>query len=229
MFKKILKILVFLILAMAGAMLFQIVLVPFLVANPFFSKFEIIKSLKREVVVNPVEQFIIRENDGLKKAIDKVKETVIKVSPNKEIEGCGFILTSDGLVITSLSLINSQKTDFQILDQDEKNDLALMKIEGRNLKTTSFADFEKIEAGEKVFLIGMGDVVNEGIIKSLSEKPEDLIETNIFEEQSFNGCPLFNLEAQFVGLAKIIPTKQTDEIGQLFILPAPLIRSFSGL
>ncbi len=237
--KKILKIIAFLTLAMAGAALFQLVLVPFLVANPFFSKFELIKNLKREVVVNPVEQFIIKEDGALKKAISQVEGTVLKITSlratsDKKFEGCGFSLTSDGLIITTLSLIdqeqnfillNDQQKEFRLSDEDLKNDLALIKTEARNLKTVSFADFGKIKPGEQIFLMGI-NLVNQGIIKILSE---DLITTNILENKSFENCPMFNLEAQFVGLAKIILTKQTDEIGQLFILPAPQIRSFSGI
>jgi S1-C subfamily serine protease len=234
MIKKALKILAFLILAMAGAAFFQILLVPFLASNPFFAKFEIIKNLKREIIVNPVEKYIIQENEGLKRAIDKVEGTVLKIASGKKIERCGFSLTSDGLIVSSASLvdetqnfilINGKKTKFQILNKDKKNDLALIKVEGLKLKTTSFADFEKIEPGEQVFLIGL-DSVNEGIIKSFGK---DLIETNILEGSAFDGCPLFNLEGQFVGLAKIANFPDPSDLNQVFILPVSKIRSFAGL
>jgi S1-C subfamily serine protease len=244
MIKKGLKILVFLILAMVGAAIFQLLLVPFLVSNPFFGKFEIIKNLKREIIVNPVEKYLIQENDGLKKAIEEVEDSVLKIASEKKNEGCGFSLTSDGLIIISTSLINEtqnflfindKETQFQILDKDEKNDLVLIKVEGLNLKTASFADFEKIKPGEQVFLIGfkkstlsgrIEKVVNKGIVKSLDG---DLIQTNILEEKSLESCPLFNLEGQFVGLAKITQYPGPVNLNQVFIIPASKIRSFAGL
>ena len=241
MIKKIGRFLTFFILGIIAAGVFQIVLVPFLVSNPFFGKFEIIKKLKREIIVNPVEQFIIDENEGLKKAIEKIESTTVLIGPEKGIGGCGFSLTSDGLLITQLSLIdenqnfifvNGKKTQFRILDKDPKNNLILIKTEDLNLKTTSFAQDSKIKPGERVFLFAplssnsSEKIINEGIIKRVNK---NLIETNILEKKSFDGCPLFNLEGQFVGLAKISDFPGPADLNQLFIFPAFKIRAFAGL
>ncbi len=241
--RKVFKIVGFLILAIIGGGIFQLFLVPYLISQPYFQNFGFIKNLKREVIINPVEQFIIREGEGFVKVIDRVRASVLTVSPDKKVEGCGFVLTSDGLIITSSSLIpenqnfifiNNEKTEFIISDQDKKDNLALIKIESENLKTVSFADSEKIKPGEELFLIARKSseleppkiVVNEGVIKSLSE---DLIETNILEKESVESCPLFNLEGQFMGLAKVEDFRHPDLPGQVFFIPAPVIREFAGL
>ena len=241
--RKFFKIVGFLILGMVGAAIFQFFLVPYLISAPYFKNFEFIKALKREVVVNPVEKVIVREGEGLAKIVERVEESVIRVSPDKKIEGCGFVLTSDGLIITSLSLIpknqsflfiNNQKTEFRISDQDKKNNLALIKIEKDNLKTVSFAEPEKIKPGEEVFLIAskpseLGSqkiIVDEGIVKSLSD---NLLETNISEEESVGNCPLFNFDGQFVGLAKVKNFRHLDLPAQVFIIPVSFIREFAGL
>jgi len=240
MIKKIGRFLTLFILGIIAAGIFQIVLVPFLISNPFLGKFGIIKNLKREVIVNPVEQFIINENEGLKKAIEKIEPTTVLIGPEKGIGGCGFSLTSDGLLITQLSLIdenqnyifvNDKKTQFRILDKDSKNNLVLIKTEDLNLKTTSFAQDSKIKPGERVFLFAplssnsSQKFINEGIIKRVN----NLIETNILEEKSFDGCPLFNLEGEFVGLAKIENLDHSALPAQVSIIPAFTIREFAGL
>ena len=237
--QKLLKILAFLFLAMAGAALFQLVLVPFLVSNPFFGKFGVIKNLKREIIVNPTQEIIIKENQALEKAIENVEAAVFHLS-SPQGQGCGFSLTSDGQVLTQASLlpkensilVDGEKTNFRVLKKDSELDLALIKIEKGNLKTTPFADFEKVKHGEKVFLLG-DNIVNEGIVKQIGDVSQNTrnVPTNIFEKESLNGCPLFTIEGQFVGLSKISLLKSNfnSSLGQVFILPIPEIRSFTGL
>ena len=116
--------------------------------------------------------------------------------------------------------LDGQETAFRLLKKDLKFDLALIKIERGNLKTTSFFDFEKLKPGTSVFLIGMEKVVNQGIVKSFSE---DLIATNILEKEDFSGCPLFTFEGKFLGLVKI------NEAGGVSAIPVSKIRSFAGL
>jgi len=236
MIKIILKITGFLVLITIAVVVGQIILVPFFVSNPFFSKFEIFKNLKREIIVNPIEQVFIRENDGLKGAIEDVQNSVFVVSPNKESAYCGFSLTSDGLIISPLFsvpsnqnfiFLNDKKVNFRILKQDSKNNLILLKVEEGNLKTTSFADLTKLVPGERVFLIGIEKteskprrIVNEGIIRTLNG---NLFETNILEKTSLQRCPLFNLEGEFVGLSSI------NKNGELFVIPTLKIREFAGI
>lgn len=194
---------------------------------PFFEGTEIIESLKREIVINPTQEIIIKETEALEKAVANVEAAVFNLSFG-ENQACGFSLTSDGQVLTQASLLpqgdaiflDGQETAFRLLKKDLKFDLALIKIERSNLKTTSFFDFEKLKPGTSVFLIGMEKVVNQGIVKSFSE---DLIATNILEKEDFSGCPLFTFEGKFLGVVKI------NEAGEVSAIPVSKIRSFAGL
>lgn len=231
--KIVLKIIGILVLGAIGGIVSQIFLIPYLISHPFFGESEIIKNLQREIVINPTQEIIIKESEALEKAVESIEATVFNLSsgplaPEGETQGCGFSLTSDGQVLTQASFLpkgdfiflDGKKTNFRILKKDLKLDLALIKVEASNLKTTAFADFEKLKIGTSVFLIGTGKVVNQGIVKSFSENS---IETNILEKENFSGCSLFTFEGKFLGLVEI------NDLGEVSAIPVSKIRSFAGL
>ena len=153
------------------------------------------------------------------------------------MSGSGLIITSDGLIITLAELIprgesfaffiDGQTPKYQILKRDIKNNLALVKIEGTDFQTCSFADFKKTRLRERIFLIGAVSqggnsflkLVNEGIIKFFND---EYIETNIFEKYTLSGSPLFNIEGELLGLNTI------DAEGKVFSIPITKIRAFIG-
>jgi S1-C subfamily serine protease len=237
--KEILKIIPILILGAIGGLLFQVFALPYLFTNPYFERFQFVKILKeREVVVNPKEEITITENVALEKAIEKVKDSIVfvqsKSKTGKILEGSGLVLTSDGLILTLADLapqnyetkifLNNKEFVPKVLQR--KNNLALLKIEENNLKTISFSDFEKIQLGERAFLIGeifenqtQKKVVNEGIIKTFDEK---IIQTNISEAKNLQGSPLFNIDGQLMGLNTI------DKEGKILAISIKEIRQFIG-
>lgn len=241
MIKTILKIIAILFLGAFGGFLFQIFVLPYLIASPYFEKFQFVKNFKeRKVIVNPKEEIFIQENTALERAIEKVEKTVIavqtKTKQGKILEGSGLIITSDGLVVTFADLVpvgssfsfftEGEKAQFQILRRDLKNNLALIKLEKTNLLTSGFADSEKTKLGQRVFLIGIifekavpSKIVNQGIIKSFGE---DFIKTNIFEKKILNGSPLFDIEGNVLGLNTI------DEEGKVIAIPIEKIKTFAG-
>jgi len=237
--KEIFKIISILILGAIGGLLFQVFVLPYLFTNPYFEKFQFIKILKeREIIVNPKEEITITENVALEKAIEKVRDSIVfvqsKSKTGKILEGSGLILTSDGLVLTLSDLLPQNYETKIFLDNKEfspkvlqrKNNLALLKIEEKNLKTVSFSEFEKIKSGERVFLLGIISendlqkaVANEGIIKSFDEK---IIQTNISESKNLQGSPLFDIEGQLVGLNTV------DKEGKILAFSIKEIRQFIG-
>jgi S1-C subfamily serine protease len=237
--KEIFKIVAMLILGAIGGLLFQVLVLPYLFTNPYFERFQFIKILKeREIVINPKEEIIINENVALEEAIEKIKNSIVgvqsKSKTGKILEGSGLFLTSDGLILTLTDLVPQNyeiklffgEKEFTPKVLQRKNNLALLKIEEKNLKTVSFADFEKIKLGERVFLMGVvfednlqKMVVNEGIIKSFDEK---LIQTNISENKLLQGSSLFNIEGQLVGLNTI------DKEGKITAISIKEIREFIG-
>ncbi|KKQ89579.1 MAG: Peptidase S1 and S6, chymotrypsin/Hap [Candidatus Curtissbacteria bacterium GW2011_GWC2_38_9] len=97
-------------------------------------------------------------------AIQKVKESVIKIK-TEQGEGTGFIIRSDGYILTSFHLVettNSPRIIFpdntsligKVFNWDEQTDLAVIKVEKNDLKTLKFGDSDKLTAGQSVIAIG---------------------------------------------------------------------------
>ena len=234
MSKNILKILVFFIIGMIGGIFADQIFWPYFVERPLFYQYRL-----EQVPVNvtEVKEIYIQENTALKNAIEKIEKTVVGVTSQtgagKISEGSGLVLTSDGLIITLAELvplgselsffIDGEEVAFQVLKRDSEINLALVKLEKTRLSTVGFVDLAKLKLGERVFLVGTtpsGFKVNEGIVTSFDE---DLIETNIFEENALAGSPLFDIEARILGLNSI------DKDGRIIAIPVSVIRTFSGL
>ncbi|MDI6591862.1 MAG: S1C family serine protease [Patescibacteria group bacterium] len=237
MVKNVFKILGIFILGIGGGIFADQILWPYFVERPLFYQYGLEKT---PVCVTERKEIIIQENTTLESAVEKVEKAVVgmktKTKAGKILEGSGLIVTSDGLVVTLAELVpqgsdfsfylNDKIASYQILKRDLKNNLALIKLEEKNLPTIGFADFEKIKLGERVFLVGIvfekakpQKIVNEGIVKSFNE---DFIKTNIFEKYYLSGSPLFNIEGEVLGLNNI------DSEGEVITIPIDKIKKFLG-
>ena len=235
--KTLFQILAIFILGIFGGIFADHILWPYFIERPLFYQYRLEQS---PVYVTEKKETIIQENTALKNAIEKVEKTVIgvktKTKTGKILEGSGLIVTSDGLIVTLADLVPQGSTfsffvegkavSFQILKRDLKENLALVKIEKTNLATCSFADFEKLKLGERIFLVGVifekeeiKNIVDEGIVKSFDENK---IETNIFEKENLSGSPLFDIEGNVLGL------NQIDSEGKIISIPVPKIKTFTG-
>lgn len=236
--KNFLKIIGILFLGILGSLIFQMFIFPWMLSDPYFEKFEFIKSFKEgKIVVNPKEQIYIQENTALQSAVEKTEKSVVAIQSKMGktvLSGSGFIITSDGLVITVADLaqtgfkitifLGQEQFTPQIIKKDSENNLVLLKIERSGLSTTSFFDLEKIKLGQRVFLIGKNattseTAVNEGIIRSLSD---DIITTNIIDSLYFRGGPLFDIEGRLVGINIV------DASGKIFSTSVKTIKTFTG-
>ena len=215
------------------------ILWPYLIERPLFYQYRL---QQQPIILVERNETIIQENVALQNAIEKVEKVIMGISTKTKtgetIEGSGLILTSDGLAITFADLIPKNATtslfiegnsvsSFQILKRDTKENLTLIKIEGKNFPTCGFADLEKIKLGERVFLVGTifkevepNKIVNEGIITAFDETS---VQTNIFEEDILAGSSLFDIEGNVVGLNMI------DKEGKVVTIPISKIKSFAGL
>ena len=199
----------------------------------------------------PAEQITIKKEikieekkKVLEEAIEKVEKNVFLIK-TKEKEGCGFVLTSDGLGITlaqnlKFSKKSSQKDEIsfflegekiegEIIKIDQKQNLALVKLNKGNFPVFPFADPEKVKLGTAIFLVGkifkekdkgkIKTIVEEGIIKSIDE---GFFEMNVEGEEKILGCPVFDFETKFLGIV-------FEKNKKIFILPASKIKIFANL
>ena len=236
MIKKILKIVAIFIIGIVGGIFADQILWPYFIERPLFYKYRLEQS---PVYINETKEITIQENTALEEAIKKVDKVVVGIrattATGKIIEGSAIVVTSDGLVLTLNSLVpqgseinlflDSKKITPKVLQR--KNSLALLKIEENNLATTAFADFNKISLGERIFLLGITfakndstqKVTNEGIIKTFDETS---IQSNVIEDLTLQGSPLFDIEGKLVGLNTIGKT------GKVSAISIKTIRDFLG-
>ena len=117
--------------------------------------------------------------------------------------GSGFILTSDGYVVTNnhvvegatsvtVKLYNGDEYDAEIVGTDEMNDVALLKIDATGLQTVTIGDSDQIEVGEEVIAIGnpLGELtftMTAGVVSALDReintdgKPINMLQTDVHQ------------------------------------------------
>ncbi|HRR45732.1 MAG TPA: serine protease [Candidatus Paceibacterota bacterium] len=191
-------------------------------------------SLFSPLVINQTEERVyIEQNAALIKSIKETKRSLFQ-GKQADSSFSGVVLTSDGLAITLASnvttknvitcLVDKEQYPCQVLKKDINQNLALLKIDKDKLSTNSFFDYEKMEIGERIYLLyylDSGELsVNEGIVKSFDS---DLIKTNIREVEAVNGSPVFSVDNKIVGLTL------KDANGFVSVIPVSLIRTFAGL
>ena len=156
--------------------------------------------------------------------------------------GSGFIISADGYVVTNnhlirgaggngvvdtVTVITSDRKEYpaRIIGRDETSDLALLKIEGRNLPFVRWGDSTKARVGDWVVAIGnpygLGGTVTAGIISALHRGitgvgPYDrYIQTDAAINMGNSGGPMFDLNGNVIGInaALISPTGTNVGIG----------------
>ena len=136
--------------------------------------------------------------------------------------GSGFILTSDGYVVTNnhvvegatsvtVKLYNGDEYDAEIVGTDEMNDVALLKIDATGLQTVTIGDSDQIEVGEEVIAIGnpLGEftfTMTAGVLSALDReintdgKPINMLQTDVAINSGNSGGPLFDMNGNVIGI-----------------------------
>jgi len=192
------------------------------------------------IELTEVREITITENEAIVEGVKKVQRAVVgieTITRAGKITGSGLILSSDGLMVTLAEIVpvgsnfkiflNGDQVAYEVIKRDTKLNLALIKIEGERLPTLEFADSDRLEIGERVFLVGSifnpeGNLiksVNEGIVSRISQ---DRIRTNIKEEKSFLGSSLFNTSGMVLGI------NQIARDGTVYTIPSSQIKEFTG-
>ena len=144
--------------------------------------------------------------------------------------GSGFIVSPDGYVITSSHVVVEPEADYTVILEPEKrysakvvsrdpiNDIAILKIMGRNFPYLKMGNSDKIELGETVIAVGNAlgefhDSVSVGIISGLSrylatfnnfigqtESLRGLIQTDAAINPGNSGGPLININGKVIGI-----------------------------
>ncbi|TFF41115.1 DegQ family serine endoprotease [Pseudomonas sp. RIT623] len=153
--------------------------------------------------------------------------------------GSGFIISSDGYVLTNNHVVAdadeiivrlSDRSELQakLVGTDPRTDVALLKVEGKNLPIVKLGDSEKLKVGEWVLAIGspfgFDHSVTKGIVSAKGRTlPNDtyvpFIQTDVAINPGNSGGPLFNMKGEVVGINSQIFTRSGGFMGLSFAIP----------
>lgn len=166
--------------------------------------------------------------------------------------GSGFIISSDGLIITNKHVVSDAEAKYEILTNDNKkyevakiyrdplNDLAILKINATGLKPLKLGDSSKLKLGQLVIAIGtpLGEFTNtvtSGIISGLGrgitagspfegfvEKLDNVIQTDAAINPGNSGGPLLDSKGQVIGVNTAV-AESGQNIG--FALPVNIVKN----
>lgn len=165
--------------------------------------------------------------------------------------GSGFIVSSDGLIVTNKHVVSDVSAKYKIISKDDKeyevskisrdpaNDIAVLKIEASNLKPVELGDSSNLKVGQFVIAIGtaLGEfrhTVTTGVISGLGrgitagslfegyvEKLDDIIQTDAAITPGNSGGPLLNSLGQVIGV-NVAVAQGANNIG--FALPVNVVK-----
>jgi serine protease Do len=153
--------------------------------------------------------------------------------------GSGFILSADGYIATNAHVVDdatevtvrlSDRREFRakVIGSDKRSDIALLKIEAKDLPKVTIGDPDKLKVGEWVVAIGkpfgLENTMTAGIV---SAKGRDLpqenlvpfIQTDVAINPGNSGGPLFNMRGEVVGINSLIYSRTGGFMGLAFAVP----------
>ena len=160
--------------------------------------------------------------------------------PQRQGEGSGFIVSADGYILTNAHVVaDADEVTVRMTDRreyaakvvgiDKRSDVAVLKIEGKNLPVVKIGNPEKLRPGEWVLAIGspftFENTVTAGIVSATgrSMPGEDglvpFIQTDVAVNPGNSGGPLFNLNGEVVGINSQIYSRSGGWMGLSFAIP----------
>lgn len=172
----------------------------------------------------------------------------------EEIEqniGSGFIIDADGLIVTNKHVVSDPEAKYKVITKDNKEyevekiyrdlsfDLAILKINGKNLKPVILGDSDNLKVGQFVIAIGTAlgefrNTVTTGVISGLgrgimagdvfgsyTEELDNVIQTDAAINPGNSGGPLLNSAGQVIGI-NVAVSANAENIG--FAIPINVLK-----
>lgn len=163
--------------------------------------------------------------------------------------GSGVIVTDDGYIVTNNHVVdNAQKVEVtlddkrtfeaKVIGKDPSTDLALLKIEERNLPYLPYSNSDEVKVGQWALAVGnpfnLTSTVTAGIV-SAKARNIHILEGNSFPIESFiqtdaavnpgnSGGALVNLEGELIGINAAIASNTGSYTGYSFAIPVNIVK-----
>lgn len=164
-------------------------------------------------------------------------------TPKREATGSGVIISPDGYIVTNNHVVNgadeltvtledNREFNARIIGLDPTTDLALIKIDGKNLPTLPIGDSDKLKVGEWVIAVGnpfgLNNTVTAGIIsakaRSLGQNGvESFIQTDAAINRGNSGGALVNTKGELVGINAMLYSETGSYSGYGFAIPTTIM------
>lgn len=212
---------------------------------------EAVKKVAPSVVSIIITKDLSRYYDSRTSPFDFFSETPYEVPEKnggmREIGGgTGFIISADGLILTNKHVVSDEEAEYTVITNDGKkfvakvlatdfaNDIAVVKIDAKDLTVVELGDSENLKLGQTVIAIGnslaeykntvtkgvisgIGRRVEAGDTQGMSEILEEAIQTDAAINPGNSGGPLLNLSGQVIGINTAI-----NQQGQLIGFAIPI-------
>ncbi len=152
--------------------------------------------------------------------------------------GSGFIVSSDGVILTNAHVVRdasevtvklTDRREFRakVLGSDPKSDVAVLKIDAKNLPVVPMAKANDLKVGQWVLAIGspygLDNTVTAGVVsakgRSLPDGNVPFIQTDVAVNPGNSGGPLFNTRGEVVGINSQIYSQTGGYQGLSFAIP----------
>lgn len=162
------------------------------------------------------------------------------------VQGSGFLISDDGYILTNNHLVgdsenvrvqlsNDKEVKAKVIGSDPESDVALIKVDEKNLPYLELADSDALQVGEWVIAIGspfgLSHTVTAGIVSAKGRSDvgittyEDFIQTDAAINPGNSGGPLLNLDGKAVGINTAIISRSGGNMGIGLAIPINMAKS----
>ena len=164
-------------------------------------------------------------------------------TPKRAAAGSGVIISADGYIVTNNHVVdgadeltvtlneNSKEYSARIIGADKTTDLALIKIDAKNLPAIVIANSDDVKVGEWVLAVGnplgLNNTVTAGIVsakaRQMGEGVASMIQTDAAINQGNSGGALVNTRGELIGINAMIYSQTGSNIGYGFAIPTAIV------
>ena len=164
-------------------------------------------------------------------------------TPKRQGTGSGVIISADGYIVTNnhvvsgadeliVTLNDNKEFSARVIGADKTTDLALIKIEGKQLPAITIANSDDLKVGEWVLAVGnplgLNNTVTAGIVSAKARSlgangVESFIQTDAAINQGNSGGALVNVRGELVGINAMLYSQTGSYSGYGFAIPTAIM------
>lgn len=164
-------------------------------------------------------------------------------TPKRAAAGSGVIISADGYIVTNNHVVdgadeltvtlneNSKEYSARVVGADKSTDLALIKIDAKNLPAIVIANSDNVRVGEWVLAVGnplgLNNTVTAGIVsakaRSMGQGVSSMIQTDAAINQGNSGGALVNTRGELIGINAMLYSQTGSNIGYGFAIPTAIM------